>query len=64
MLDVTAVSNDGTTAYIELPFAEQGSLADWAQAKARNDLEKRDAMRQALIGLAHLHHEGIVHKVC
>ena len=48
--------------YIELPYAEQGSVADWVKARPRSALEIRNAMKQALLGLAHLHHEGIIHK--
>jgi serine/threonine protein kinase len=50
-----------THGYLQMPLYACGDLWHWRALMDRNDEERRTVLRQALLGLAHVHRMGVVH---
>ena len=53
---------DGTSFYIQMPWYEHGSLDEWVRGDQRPGWPQvRSVLQDALVGLAHLHDNGVLH---
>lgn len=50
-----------THGYLQMPLYANGDLWQWRASMERDDEERRAVLRQALLGLAHVHRMGVVH---
>jgi serine/threonine protein kinase len=50
-----------THGYLQMPLYAGGDLWQWRASMERDDEERRTVLRQALLGLAHVHRMGVVH---
>ena len=53
---------DGTSFYMQMPWYEHGSLDKWVRGDQRPGWPRvRSVLQDALVGLAHLHDNGVLH---